>query len=264
MLNKKLPFLTLTILLLISFSCFAEDWSITEVQYKYGELDTPEQYGGGENYTDILTIQHAAGWKYGDNYFFVDMLDSGDTRFNNSDIYVEWYTNFSLGKITGDEVGFAAVDDIGIVFGINYAADENVQKYLPGIRFTLGLSGFTFAYLELLAYIDNNGAKGHGGTPAEDDSYKINFRWDYPFSIGNQDFGIAGHIEYIGERDNELGDTVEAQTLAQPQFRWDAGKAWFDAPQHIFLGIEYQYWQNKLGDKHTDESAVQLLAVWRI
>ena len=49
--------------LLFSFSCFADDWSITEVQYKNGELDTPEQYGGGKNNTDIITIQHAAGWK---------------------------------------------------------------------------------------------------------------------------------------------------------------------------------------------------------
>ena len=254
---------TLTVLLIFSFSCFAEDWSITEIHYQYGTLDTPEFAGGGDEKTDILTLQHSSSWKYGDNFFFVDMLDSGDTVFNNSDVYVEWYTNFSLGKMTGKEVGFGRVRDMGIIFGINYGADENVQKYLPGVRFSLDLPGFLFANLDVTAYIDNNGAVGHGGAPAEDDSFMIDFNWAYPFSVGNQDFSVEGHIEYIGERDNELDETVEAHILAQPQFRWDAGKAWFDAPQRLFIGIEYQYWQNKLGDKDTDESTSQFLAVWR-
>ena len=82
-------------------------------------------------------------------------------------------------------------------------------------------------------------------------------------NAGNQDFSIEGHIECIGERNNELDDTIEVHVLAQPQFRWDAGKAWFETLQQLLAGIENQYWQNKLGDKETDESAAQLLAVWR-
>ena len=76
-------------------------------------------------------------------------------------------------------------------------------------------------------------------------------------------FSIEGHIEYIGEHDNEFGDTVEAHILAQPQFRWDAGKTLFSSAEQVFVGIEYQYWKNKLGEKGTDESVVQFLAVWR-
>jgi nucleoside-specific outer membrane channel protein Tsx len=263
MLNKKISGYMLALALFFSFSCLAEDWSKIEVQYQYGTLDTPEFAGGGDEETEIWTVQYAGDWKYGDNFFFVDLLESGDTVFNNSDAYLEWYTNFSLGKITGNKVGFGSVRDIGIIFGINYGADENVKKYLPGVRFSLDLPGFTFANLDLTAYIDDNAAVGHGGAPAEDDSFMIDFNWAYPFSVGNQDFSIEGHIEYIGERDNELDDTIEAHVLAQPQFRWDAGKAWFEAPQQLFIGIEYQYWQNKLGDKDTDESTAQLLAVWR-
>ena len=174
---------------------------------------------------------------------------------------VEAYFNFSLGKISGKPSGFGPVEDAGILFGINYGADENVQKYLPGVRFSLWREGLAFANLDLTAYIDNNGAKGHGGTPAEDDSFMVDFNWAYPFSVGGQAFSFEGHVEYIGERDNELGATVAAHLLAQPQFRWDAGKAWFDAPGQLFLGFEYQYWQNKLGDEDTDESAMQFLAV---
>ena len=54
-----------------------------------------------------------------------------------------------------------------------------------------------------------------------------------------------------------------ARLLAQPQFRYNLGKTLaFDNPLHI--GIEYQYWRNKLGDRDTDESVVQLLLVWGI
>lgn len=261
--KRLLAIFTLMVTLFFSYSCLAEDWSTIEIHYLNGTLDTPEFAGGGDENTEIWTLQYAGGWKYGDNFFFVDLLESGDTVFNNSDAYLEWYTNFSLGKITGEKVEFGPVRDIGIIFGINYAADENVKKYLPGVRFSLDLPGFAFANLDVTAYLDDSAAVGHGGAPSEDDSFMIDFNWAYPFSVGNQDFSIEGHIEYIGERDNELGDTVEAHVLAQPQFRWDAGKAWFDAPQHLFVGIEYQYWHNKLGDKDTDESTTQLLAVWR-
>jgi nucleoside-specific outer membrane channel protein Tsx len=260
---KKLSSFSLTALLLVSFSGYAEDWSTTEIHYQNGKLDVPEFAGGGDEDTNILTFQHAGGWKYGDNFFFVDLLDAGSNSFNNNDAYAEWYTNFSFGKISGNEVGFGPVNDVGFIVGINYAADANVRKYLPGIRFSLDLPGFAFANLDVTAYIDDSSGVGGGGAPSEDDSFMIDFNWAYPFSAGNQDFSIEGHVEYIGERDNEFGDTVESHILAQPQFRWDAGKALFDAPQQLFVGIEYQYWQNKLGDKDTDESVAQFLAVWR-
>lgn len=263
MLNKTIRNFTLSVSLLASFSCFAEDWSITEIHYQYGTLDIPEFAGGGDEDTKILTFQHAGGWKYGDNFFFVDLSDAGSNAFANNDAYLEWYSNFSLGKISGNEDGYGPFKDIGIILGLNYAADANVKKYLPGIRFVLPLPGFTFANLDMTAYLDDSGGVGSGGAPSEDDSYMIDFNWAYPFSVGNHDFSIEGHVEYIGERDNEFGDTVEAHILAQPQFRWDLGKALFGSPQQLFVGFEYQYWQNKLGDKDTDESTVQFLGVWR-
>jgi len=50
--------------------------------------------------------------------------------------------------------------------------------------------------------------------------------------------------------------------LAQAQVRWDAGNAFFDVKDRLFLGIEYQYWNNKLGTQEKDNT-VQALAVWR-
>ena len=85
----------------------------------------------------------------------------------------------------------------------------------------------------------------------------VDFNFARPFTIGESNFSIEGHVEYVGERRNEFGGRVEAWILAQPQLRWNPN-------DRVSLGIEYQFWINKLGDGATDESAVQALFVWKL
>ncbi len=242
----------------------AADWSVNEVQYQRGNLVAPGFAGGGSAATDIVTVQHASGWGIGDLFFFVDFLD--DKRrdgFNDNDYYGELYANFSLGKITGKPFGLGAVKDIGLLAGINKGGDAKVLKYLPGVRLSWDAPGFAFLNSDFTAYLDHSEGTAHGGAPAENDSYMIDVNWAYPFSIGQQAFSIEGHVEYIGKRTNEFGGEVGAWILAQPQFRWDMGKALYGKPNQLFVGVEYQYWRNKLGDRNTTESRPQFLAVWR-
>ena len=235
----------------------AAEWSATEAQLQYGRLDNP--FGGGSTDTTILTLQHASGWKYGDNFFFVDFINDGlRDGFNDTDVYAEWYPNFSLGKITQCDLSFGPVKDFGLLAGFNYSADANVEKFLPGIRVAWKLPGEAFLNTDITGFQD----VGYGdGAPKEGDSYMVDFNGAFPFSIGEQDFSIEGHIEYIHNRTSEFGN-VKGWILAQPQFRWDLGKTLFNSPKQIFIGIEYQYWRNKLGNE-VDESAVQALLVWR-
>lgn len=235
----------------------AAEWSVTEAQLQYGALKNP--FSGRSVDTTILTLQHASGWKYGDNFFFVDFInDSERDGFNDTDVYAEWYPNFSLGKITGCDLSFGPVKDLGVVAGFNYSADANVQKFLPGIRLAWKMPEDAFLNTDITGYLDI----GHGdGAPPESDSFMVDFNGAFPFSIGGQDFSIEGHIEYIHNRTSSFG-TVRNWVLAQPQFRWDMGKALFNSPKQLFIGIEYQYWRNKLGTD-VDESVVQALLVWR-
>ena len=234
----------------------AADWSITEAHLSYGNLDIPTFAGGGDSDHFIYTLQHASGWKYGDNFFFVDFLDARDPGFQDFDVYAEWYSNFSLGKIAGRTVGGGIVSDVGLIWGYNWASDADVKKYLPGVRLALDLGGFAFANLDFTAYIDDSEGAAAGGAPREGDSWMIDFNFARPFAIGNSNFSIEGHIEYIAGRDNEFGGSVETWILAQPQFRWSPN-------EHLSLGFEYQYWLNKLGDGATDENTVQALLVWK-
>lgn len=260
---------------ILSVTAHAEVWSATEVNLQSGELDRPD---GGTADTSIITLQHAGGWEYGDNFFFIDYLiynennNNNRTAINSSEVYGEWYSNFSLGQITGNEIKFGPVKDIGIIMGLNFAPEVNSYWVLPGVRFALDLPGFARANLDVTAYMYQGGG-GKGSTPAdpfmivdEGNSYMIDFNWAYPFEIGGTKWSLEGHIEYIDGRTqvNNFGTTELASwVLAQPQLRFDVSDALGGKPGRIYAGIEYQYWKNKLGNKNIDESVAQLLLVWQ-
>lgn len=252
----------------------AEIWGNTEVQLQaLGELERPGT--GGTADTTIITFQHAGGWEYGDNFFFMDYSRysvNNDANFpveDSSELYGEWYSNFSLGAISGNDLSFGPVKDIGVVAGFNFAPEVDSAWVLPGVRFALDLPGFAFAQIDVTGYIHQGG--GSADSPVftvvdEDSSFMIDFAWAYPFKIGSTSWSIEGHLEYIDGRTqvNNFGTTeLESWILFQPQIRLDLGEVLGQKAQRLFVGIEYQYWKNKLGEKGTDDNTAQLLAVWR-
>jgi len=260
---------------LVTGSVNAEIWGNTEVQLQAGgELHVDGGFGKGTG--TITTFQHAGGWEYGDNFFFIDhtsLSGKGDTKDRN-EFYGEWYSNFSLGAITGNDLSFGPVKDLGIVAGFNYAPEVDSSWVLPGVRFALDLPGFAFAQIDVTAYIHATGGDsslaGDFSAPFtildEDTSFMIDFSWAYPFKIGNTSWSIEGHLEYIDGRSqtNNFGTTeLESWILFQPQVRLDVGELIGAPSQRLFAGIEYQYWKNKLGAKGVDDNTVQFLAVWR-
>ncbi|MDH3404328.1 MAG: hypothetical protein OES32_10880 [Acidobacteriota bacterium] len=227
-------------------------WSNTEFQIQYGDLETPEFFPGaptGTKTTTIFTFQHASGWKHGENFFFFDVISSDSGGFGDTDTYGEWYSYFSFRK---EPMG-GMLKDVRFVAGFNWAPDADSVKYLPGVNLSWNCPGFAFLNTDLTLYLDDSVGIANGGSaPSEGDSWMLDFSWKRPFKNGK--FSIEGHAEYIDGRDNEFGDRVEGWILAQPQFR-------FYATPSLALGIEYQYWQNKLGTP-TDENAIQALLVW--
>jgi len=233
----------------------SSEWSDNEIHYQKGDLD--RAYRRGRDNTTTITFQHASGWKYGATFLFIDHLSTQ----GNSDLYGEFYTTLSLAKISGKKTSIGPLSDIGVVFGVNVAADANVKKYLPGMSFSWEVPGFNFFTTLVTAYIDDS--KGDVA-PREGDSYMLDWSWDLPFQVGRHSFSVTGHMEYIHRRKNEFGATVESWLLSQPQLRYDLGKGLFKVPNHLFIGIEYQYWHSKLGDKKTNENAAQILLVWKL
>ena len=241
--------------LLLCPAALAAEWSSTELHLQYGRLDVPSFAGGGRAVHTIYTLQHASGWKYGDTFFFVDALDSRESGFQDFDAYSEAYANLSFGKMRGRPIAFGPVADLGLIGGVNWAADANLRRVAAGARLGLDLEGFAFANLNVMALVDHSEGIASGRAPSQDGTFVVDFSFARPFKIGAADFSIEGNIEYTGESTNELGGTVESWILAQPQLQWHLN-------ERLAIGIEYQFWMNKLGDGSTDENTVQVLLVW--
>ena len=229
-------------------------WSSSEVHYSSGDylnFKTDKH----DVTTSILTFQHASGHQYGKNFFFIDHSRSD----KGSGFYGEWYSTFSLGAITGSDMSFGMVKDVGLLAGLNLAPGTSSMYTLPGVSLALDLPGFAFANLDITGY---NNIKTNG-SPGEESSYMLDFNWAYPFKAGGLSWSVEGHAEYIAGRDMKDGsDPLEDWILMQPQVRMDLGEALGNEPGNFFVGVEYQYWKNKYGVKDKNESMLQLQTVW--
>ena len=227
----------------------------TEMHFQYGNIVNP--FAGTTTGTAIVTIQHASFWKFGDNFFFIDVSDDGGSDgFNDKDAYGEWYSNFSLSKLGGRDLGFGPFADFGLFAGIAMGIDANVLQWLPGARIAWNLPGFIFLNTDFMLAVDGTSGLDGGSPPEQDSRFGVDINGLLPFQLGSQSFSISGHAEYFVATTNELGD-VPWSILAQPQLRWDIG-----GQNGLFVGLEYQHWRNKLGTEVV-ENIVQLLAVWQ-
>ena len=228
-----------------------------EFQYQNGTLLNP--FSGSSHSTRILTFQHAGGWKLGGSFFFIDFIDDVENDgFNDKEFYGEWYPTLSLPKLVGKDFKLGPVVDIAAIGGLNFDGDVNVLKFLPGVRLSWQIPGFIFVNTDFAAVTDYSDGVRH------DTGFMFDVNWLKIMNIGSQSFSFMGHAEYISAVDlkNGLG-TVEGWILAQPQLVWDVGNL-FNTPNALHVGIELQYWANKLGVKDQSELRPELLIIWRL
>ncbi|MFT5757097.1 MAG: hypothetical protein ACI9LM_001822 [Alteromonadaceae bacterium] len=73
---------------------------------------------------------------------------------DNSEFYSEWYSNFSLGAITGKDLSFGLIKDIGLVAGTNVVLEVDSICLLPDVRLSLDLPSVAFAQIDVTRYIN--------------------------------------------------------------------------------------------------------------
>lgn len=238
----------------------AATWSDTEVQVLWGDKFT-EPFNPNDVTKTIVTLQHASGWDYGRNFFFVDFLNADDAGGNTGEVYGEWYSTFSLGKIFKKDLKFSIIKDVGITGGLNYGATSgsgptaNPEVYTYGITLDFDIPKFAFFNVDFQVYSDH-GKFGAGSNGCNEDTYQITPSWKLPFEIGPTKWTFEGFADFIGSH-----GACASQILTQPQIRMDVGDL-FGRANSFFVGIEYQYWDNKYGFGIKDDFP-QLLTVWK-
>lgn len=230
-------------------------WTDTEIQYLHGE---GYQMPGNPNDVSrsIITLSHADGWALGRNFFFMDTLVSEQGEASQVNLYGEFYSYLSLSRMAGNDLAYGLFKDLNLTAGVN--AGENLNSQFSGTRVILygftvdfNLPGFQLFTVDFLRQnvLEPVSLKS---------SWQITPVWKFPFALFGTHWSLEGFADFVGPK----GPNYAGNVLTQPQIRLDLGDL-FGIGNRLFVGIEYQYWNNKFGIKGLHEGLPQALLVWK-
>ncbi|VVE64645.1 hypothetical protein PCA31118_01674 [Pandoraea captiosa] len=245
----------------------AGEWSESDFQYRYGSNFNDNGGSGGSRISkNLVEFQNNTGFGWGRSYVFLLMSKAGDADNNSADLYSEGQVTASLSKLTGKELSWGAIRDLGVTAGYNYGARNsayrsNARVLVYGGTVDFNVPGFTFFNVDLLAYHDAGTYGGYGGgfmCGRVATTYQVTPYWRLPFNIGPARFMFDGYVDFIGAH-----GSCAAQILAEPQLKLDVGNFW-GYKDKLFVGVELQYWSNKFGTRGVNETVPQLVLQWKL
>jgi nucleoside-specific outer membrane channel protein Tsx len=222
------------------------DFTAANVQFVYG----PDLEVEDSDPIPMWTLEVANGWKYGDNFFFTDIVQ-GPTYSKNIALgtYSELHSRLSFGKISGTSLGGGPISDILLAGEIDFPSGFQ-PTYCYGLGVDLKIPGFAFAFVNFFVRdeVSTDGV-----------SFQINPVWMLPFELGAVKGSFGGWIDIMtGEGDNQ-----EFWWQMQPTLFVDLGNFW-GSPGKINVGVEYEYFRNFLGIKDWTINHPQAVVMWNI
>lgn len=242
----------------------------TNVQYLYGTryADFSTRKPGDFQESDeasVITIEHFDVWKYGDNFFFVDITNAereGDdfaTPFIGAPrgfgaYYGELSPRLSFPKMLGSKLELGPIVDLLLSFNLEIPSEGVEQTFLYGLAADFKVPGFQFVQL--------NFYERNAQSAALETGFQVTVVWGAPFKIGPVDFRFEGFFDYAwGEDPKTPGGRYQDNIITAPRFLIDAGGL-FGSPGVVQAGVEYQIWKNKFGIDGMDEDVPQAMVKW--
>ncbi len=234
-------------------------FSTTNIQYLHGSSYADFNPGGGfsdDDKSDIITVEHFNAWKYGDNFFFIDItnpLNEGDvfgsTQKSTAVFYGEISPRLSLGKLFNSKLAWGPIADVLLTSTVEIPEAPVAQTYLYGLAVDLKIPHFQFFQVNL--YVRNSRASG------VDTGQQLTLVWGLPFNISTLPLVFEGFFDYAwGE------DPIKENIITAPRLLVDVGKITGMGEGKIQAGIEYQIWRNKFGIDGMDEDVPQAMVKW--
>lgn len=237
----------------------------TNIQYLYGTryADFNEDFSGfvHDDKASIITLEHFDVWKYGDNFFFVDITNpdrEGDgfatTEKTTGGYYAEISPRLSFGKIFDTKLEFGPIVDLLFTSTLEIPSGGVEQTYLYGLAADLKIPGLQFFQFNWYVRDAQSSALKTG--------QQITLVWGAPFKIGNIDFMFEGFFDYAwGENPKAPGDSYQDNIVTAPRLLIDVGSL-FSKSGVVQAGVEYQIWRNKFGIDGMDEDVAQAMVKW--
>lgn len=250
------------LLLAAAVSAQAADWSDTSIGYRTGSKFA-EPFNPNDISKNIVNLNHVSGYKYGTNFFNVDLLlsDEKDPAAAGStngahEVYIVYRHMFDLGKITGSPMKFGPVRGVGATIGFDANtktdAGYNSKKRMLVLGPTLMMDVPGFLNISLLQLWESNAPYNtFSGVSTPRYSYKphpmLNLAWGIPLP-GGLPLSFEGFANFITSKGkNEFGGDTKAETNIDMQIMYDVSSH-FGAKGKFKAGLQYQWWKNKFGN----------------
>lgn len=197
-------------------------WQNTSISLLSGD-----QYEIDDQKRNVVTLEHASGHSWGDNFFFMD-------RFRDADgdvaTYAELGPRFSLGKLSGKSFAAGPLQDV--LIASQWEMSGIADNYLFGIGTNFDLTGFKYFQINLYERFNDNGAMHN--------NQQLTLAWALPINLAGQDFMFDGFMDYT----NSPGKGYSSSMNLTPQLKWNIS-SYLQQKSPVYVGIEYVYWNNK-------------------
>jgi nucleoside-specific outer membrane channel protein Tsx len=246
-----------------SLASHAADWSDTSIGFRTGNKFA-EPFGATDIHKDILNLNHVSGYKYGSNFFNIDLLVSDDkdpasvgSKNGAQEVYMVYRHTLDLEKTTGTSFKFGPMRGLGFTLGFDANTKDDAgynskkRMLVAGPTVNFDVPGFlAVSILEL--WESNAPYNGFTGVSTPRYSYDphpmLTAAWGIP--IGSLPLSFEGFANYIASKGkDEFGGDTKPETNIDMQLMYDVGTLW-SAPKTFKVGFEYQYWLNKFGNDH--------------
>jgi hypothetical protein len=248
------------------------DWSDTSLSVRYGtKFAEPFDNNPDGSRVDIkktiVGLTHADGYKYGSNFFNLDVLlsdrkDPGGGTAGNAgaqEVYLVYRHTLDIGKVASRDLKYGAMRGLGVTAGFDLNTKNDFyasKKRMLVIGPTIMLDVPGFLNLSALLLSESNAPNGlpdryhyknHGALEA-----------DFGIGIGSLPLAFKGYALYIGSKgNNEFGGPTKPETHIDVALTYDVGSVMSMAKNAFSIGIEYEYWKNKFGNPTTTPGAGQ-------
>jgi nucleoside-specific outer membrane channel protein Tsx len=231
-------------------------WSDASIGLTYG-TKFKEPGNAAEVKKSIVTLQYVGGFKYGVNFFTLDMLKSDvNNPARNSprgaqEVYVVYSNTLSLGKLGGSPVKFGPVRDVAWQTGFDFnskndAFGAGLVKLIAGPKIEFDVPGLLT--LGLLYYKENNNNSFAGKNVHFDGTARLAAVWSFPFQAGTPAV-FKGFANFTGAKGLDGGGAqTSPETWLDSAVLWDIGSV-AGTPKTFYAGIGYQYIKHKFGNR---------------
>lgn len=250
----------------IAFACAclpaAAQWSDTSIGVRHG-TKFREPFIAEDITKTIVDLQHASGYKYGTNFFNVDLLmsDHNDPASPGSsagaqEAYVVYRHFLDAGKVMGRDFKAGPIRGWGLTAGFDWNtkndAGYNSRKRMLVLGPTVSFDVPGFLNVGVLELWESN-APSNDYTATSVPRYHydahpmLTAAWSIP--VASLPLSFEGYADFIASKGkDEFGSQTAPETHFDVQLMWNAGALVGAPPMTWRVGVEYEYWKNKFGN----------------